>query len=143
MQPLNRPPKQLVENDAAGLSDSAGGGRENTGEAPDASNRSAAMLSDRILESFVTRPERLAAFFDMLRNDLGTQLAAMNAAYEAGDLKALHDAAHAAKGVAQGLRDQSLSRQAEEIERRVHDGDCSGIGELLSGMRASYRLLQN
>lgn len=143
MQPLNRPPGQLVEDNGAALSGSAGAGRGDTGEAPDASNRPEAMLSDRILESFITRPQRLAAFFDMVCNDLGTQLAAMNAAYEAGDRKALHDAAHAAKGVAQGLRDQSLSRLAEGIERRAHEGDCSGVEELLSGMEASYRLLKN
>lgn len=143
MQPLNPPPDPLVGNSGAALSDSAGTGRGNTVVVTDASDRPADLLSDRILKSFVTRPQRLAAFFAMVCNDLGTQLAAMNAAYEAGDRKALHDAAHAAKGVAQGLRDQSLSRLAEEIERMAHEGDCSGVGELLSEMGASYRLLKN
>ena len=143
MQPLNRPPDPLVEGKDAGLSGPVEGGSDTTGEVPDASDRPAALLSDRVLKSFITRPQRLAAFFDMVCNDLGAQLAAMNAACEAGDQKALHDAAHAAKGVAQGLRDQSLSRLAEEIEHRAHEGDCSGVGELLSEMGAAYRLLKN
>ncbi len=141
MQPLNRPPVHPVGNNDDGLSDSAG--RGNTGEAPAAPSLPEAMLSDRILASFITRPERLAAFFNMVCNDLGTQLAAMTAAHEAGDRTALHDAAHAAKGVAQGLRDQSLSRLAEEIEQRAHRSDCSAVGELLAKMGDSYQLLKN
>lgn len=102
-----------------------------------------AVLSDRVLADFSASPQRLASFFDLLCDDLGTQLAAMNTAYEAGDCAGLRMAAHAAKGVAQGLRDLSLSRLAEEIEHLAQAGDCSGIGEKLSEMGLTYRLLKN
>jgi HPt (histidine-containing phosphotransfer) domain-containing protein len=75
----------------------------------------------------------LSTYFGLLCNDLDTQTAAMKAAYDAADLPALQKAAHAAKGVAQGLRDQSLSRLAEEIEHRAKDGgDIFGIREKLT-----------
>ena len=91
----------------------AGGGSGGKGGAPAAL---AAMLSDRVLADFSASPQRLTAFFGLLCDDLGTQLAAMKSAHDANDPAALRDAAHAAKGVAQGLRDQSLSRLAGEIE---------------------------
>jgi HPt (histidine-containing phosphotransfer) domain-containing protein len=132
MNPWNRPHILLAENNNGGPG----------GEAPGASHLPATILSDRILESFSTRPQRLAAFFDMVCNDLGTQLAAMKSALEAGDPAALRDAAHAAKGVAQGLRDQSLSRLAEEIEQQARQGDISGLEQKLSECMDMYLLLK-
>ena len=129
MLPLDRPHITLADNNDNVIPPGSAGDVE---EAPGAPNHPAAMLSDRILASFRTRPQRLSAFFEMLCNDLDTQLAAMKGALEAGDPAALRDAAHAAKGVAQGLRDQSLSRLAEEIEQQARRGDISGLERKLS-----------
>lgn len=117
----------------------AGGGSGGKGGAPAAL---AAMLSDRVLADFSASPQRLTAFFGLLCDDLGTQLAAMKSAHDANDPAALRDAAHAAKGVAQGLRDQSLGRLAGEIEQLARQGDISGLERKLSDCMAMYLLLK-
>jgi len=96
------------------------------------------MLSDRILASFNTRPQLLPVFFAMLCNDLGTQLTAMQSAHDAGDPVALQHAAHAAKGVAQGLRDPSLSRLAGEIEQQARQGEVADLEPKLAACMALY-----
>ncbi|HEX9079363.1 MAG TPA: response regulator [Desulfuromonadaceae bacterium] len=101
-----------------------------------------AMLSDRILADFSAAPSRLPAFFELLCDDLGTQLAAMQGAHAAADPAALCAAAHAAKGVAQGLRDQSLSLLAGEIERQARQGDISGLAQKLADCMALYRAVE-
>jgi HPt (histidine-containing phosphotransfer) domain-containing protein len=99
------------------------------------------MLSDQILASFSTHPQRLPAFFAMVCTDLGTQLAAMKRALEAGDPAALRDAAHAATGVARGLRDPSLSRLTGEIEQQARGGNMGGIEQKLAACMALYQPL--
>ncbi|HEY4744959.1 MAG TPA: Hpt domain-containing protein, partial [Desulfuromonadaceae bacterium] len=102
MQPSRRhptPPAAPSDDRPAG---SEAGGSGNATAVPGDPPLPTAMLSDRILASFTTRPQLLPAFFDMLCNDIGTQLAAMQSAHDAGDPVALRHAAHAAKGVAQG-----------------------------------------
>lgn len=101
-----------------------------------------AVLSDQILASFSTHPQRLPVFFAMVCADLGTQLAAMKRALEAGDPAALRDAAHAATGVARGLRDPSLSRLTGEIEQQARGGDMGGgIEQKLAACMALYQPL--
>jgi CheY-like chemotaxis protein/HPt (histidine-containing phosphotransfer) domain-containing protein len=101
----------------------------------------AAVLSDAVLAEFNATPERLKRYFDLLREDLRTQIEAMNAAYETGDSAALRDAAHAAKGVAGSLRDQSLSRLAGEIEGRARSGERAGVRERLSEFMRLHLML--
>jgi HPt (histidine-containing phosphotransfer) domain-containing protein len=101
----------------------------------------ASVLSDAVLINFSATPERLRMYYDLLRDDLRTQIEAMNAAYEAGDGAALRDAAHAAKGVARGLRDQSLSRLADEIESRARSRERAGVAERLSECMRLHLLL--
>jgi CheY-like chemotaxis protein len=102
-----------------------------------------AALSDSILADFGSTPERLNTYFSLLCHDLETQLEAMNAACETGDCAVLRDAAHAAKGVARGLRDQSLSRLAEEIESLAQLGELSGIKERVSDFIALYMAVKS
>jgi len=85
VQPSRRhptPPAAPSDDRPAG---SEAGGSGNATAVPGDPPLPTAMLSDRILASFTTRPQLLPAFFDMLCNDIGTQLAAMQSAHDAGD----------------------------------------------------------
>lgn len=97
------------------------------------------LLSERILADFGASPDRLATYFRLLCNDIATQLAAMNAAYGANDRDGLRKAAHAAKGVARGLRDQNLSDLAARIEDQAQSGSIAGVQEALADFLRIYR----
>jgi HPt (histidine-containing phosphotransfer) domain-containing protein len=97
------------------------------------------LFSERILADFGASQERLTTYFNLLRSDIGAQIEAMKAALEAGDHAGLRMAAHAAKGVARGLRDQELSLLAGQIENQARNDSLAGVEGALSEFSRLFR----
>jgi PAS domain S-box-containing protein len=101
------------------------------------------ILSEQIVESFSTHPERLNTYLQLIIADLGAQLAAMADACEAWDTTELGTAAHTAKGVAGALRDSHICNLAEEVEELARTGNSDSVDEKLSLLNVLYENLQN
>jgi len=99
------------------------------------------LLSSRMVEDFSDDPDALRIYFELLLSDLGAQLAAMEAASDAGDLTALRKAAHTAKGVVLGLRDQEAGIVVEDIGECARSGQPEKVAEKISRLKTIHATL--
>ncbi|MFZ4859715.1 MAG: ATP-binding protein [Desulfuromonadaceae bacterium] len=96
------------------------------------------LLSEQTVAEFSTHPERLETYFRLIVEDLGARLEDMETAQADGDVKQLVESAHAAKGVARGLRDPAAATLVEEIEQRAKQGDSENMVDNLSRLRTLH-----
>ena len=96
------------------------------------------LLTEKVVAEFSADPERLATYFNLLLDDLGARIADMEDASAGGNIKALAEAAHAAKGVARSLRDPLASGLAEQIEKQAKQGSTETVAKNMSQLRTVY-----
>jgi signal transduction histidine kinase/DNA-binding response OmpR family regulator len=85
----------------------------------------------------------LQRLLELYLGDTPKQLARMSSALEAGDAKALGDAAHSLKGSASGLGATHVASLALELEERARRGSLEECGDLLARLeRESARVVE-
>ena len=100
------------------------------------------LLTPMLVATLGSDPDLLREYPALLLTDMTKTLAAMDRACDIDDCKALGRAAHAARGVARGLRDGEPERLAHEIEMLARTGSVAHAREKVSRLRTLCATLQ-
>ena len=111
--------------------------------AEDATRDLQLLVSPLVAMNFSAYPDRLRMYLELLLNDLGAGVVAMEAACGAGDAGALGKATHAARGLVRALRDPEPEQIVERIEMASQTGSFRNALENLSLLGTIHATLRH
>jgi HPt (histidine-containing phosphotransfer) domain-containing protein len=89
-----------------------------------------------MMENFAGDAELFVQIAEIFLDDVPTQLAALQAAEDSGDLATLRAAAHKLKGSVASFAAQDAQAAAKALEQACRDGDSSALPALAAAVRA-------
>ncbi|MCD8139274.1 MAG: Hpt domain-containing protein [Planctomycetaceae bacterium] len=98
---------------------------------------------NQLLESTCDDRELAAQVVGVFLNDIPKQLADLDAAIAAADVKTAERVAHSIKGAAATVGGESLRATALDCEQLAREGDLDGVQSHIPDLKSHYDLLKN
>jgi PAS domain S-box-containing protein len=93
---------------------------------------------DGLLDTFLGQRDKVAGLLKRFSAKTRSQLADLDAAAAAGDVKSLREIAHSIKGAAWSLSGQALGDAAMVVEKAAAEGDAAASAAGLPGLAAAF-----